>query len=80
MKELRENFINSQDALVRCKVLLQGLNALRCNTVLTDLKSIEGKAKTGAIFKSKNLSNFNSAYLINQSPTGLYEKKIDLLH
>lgn len=80
MKELRENFIKSQDALVRCKVLLQCLNALRCNALITDLTSIGGNAKVGTIRISKIISNFNSAYLINQSPTGLYEKKIDLLN
>ncbi|MDE6550079.1 MAG: type II CRISPR RNA-guided endonuclease Cas9 [Clostridia bacterium] len=79
MESLRDNFI-CQDTLIRCKTLLQCLNALRCNAVYTSFKDLGGSNKVGIILTSKTISNLESAYLINQSPTGLYEKKIDLLH
>lgn len=79
MDNMREKFITCRDDLARCKVLMQCVNALRCNVVLTGFKDIGGPNNIGKIRLSKVISNCKSAYLINQSVTGLYEKKIDLL-
>ena len=44
-----------------------------------DLTVIGGSKSTGILKINKKMSNKNSIILINQSPTGLYERKIDLL-
>ena len=45
-----------------------------------NLKELCGKGLVGRIQKKAALQGFQSAYLINQSPTGLYEYRTDLLH
>lgn len=60
------------------------LNILKMFSCKNEGVNVEGlgigtKNKFGIIIKSKILSKYSSAYLINQSVTGLYETKIDLL-
>ena len=63
----------------QCKLLMEILKAFRCDRQLSDLKSIGGSASSGVISTNKKISGMQSAYLINQSVTGLYEVKVDLL-
>lgn len=44
-----------------------------------DLKKIGGASFAGLMSISKNLSSLKSCFLVNQSVTGVYESKIDLL-
>jgi CRISPR-associated endonuclease Csn1 len=61
------------------KLLLEALNAFCCNTTYANFKELSGKGTRDRVEFNKNLSVFSSAFLINQSVTGLYEHKIDLL-
>ncbi len=67
--------------LEQSKVLEQILNTFKCNTVTANLNGIGGAKITGKIRPTKTLSNGKgkTAYLINQSVTGLFEEKVDLL-
>ncbi|MBQ8146279.1 MAG: type II CRISPR RNA-guided endonuclease Cas9 [Clostridia bacterium] len=63
----------------QCIVLKEILKLFKCDSVLTSLDILCKKGSVGSIIKSKKLSSLNSAYLINQSVTGIFETKIDLL-
>lgn len=65
--------------LGQCKILMEILKAFKCDRQVSDFSELCKKKSAGIIAYGKNISNLNSAYLINQSPTGLYEYKIDLL-
>lgn len=63
----------------QCFTLLQILKAFKCDRQISDLTSIGGKASTGTILFSKEITKNKSANILYQSPTGLFEKKVDLL-
>lgn len=74
----REVFENLEE-YTQCKLLLEILKAFKCDRQLSDLSELCGKKKVGTILINKGITNLNSACVINQSPTGMYEHKIDLL-
>lgn len=78
LKNNREKFI-SMTTLEQSKLLLEMLKAFQSNAQNTNLKAIGGGGTVARISKSCNLSNFQSVYLIDQSITGLYEHKVNLL-
>ena len=78
MKSSRSKY-EDLNILEQAKILLEVLKAFKCDRQVSNFKSLNGKASVGIIAFSSNLSNLKSAYLINQSVTGLYEKKINLL-
>jgi hypothetical protein len=61
------------------KLLLEALKAFRCNAVYGNFEQLSGVKMRGRIEMNKKISALSSAYLINQSVTGLYEHRIDLL-
>lgn len=63
----------------QCKLLLEILKLFKCDRQLSDFSTLSGIKGAGQIKFNKKISNLSSAYLINQSVTGLYEYKIDLL-
>lgn len=63
----------------QCKLLLEILKAFKCDRQLSDLSELCGKNKAGTICYNKDITKYNTAYVINQSPTGIYEHTIDLL-
>lgn len=65
--------------LEQTKLLLEILKAFRCNAQNADFSELCGKGTVGRISKSKTISKLENAYLVNQSITGLYETKTDLL-
>ena len=77
-KDNRSKFI-SLDLLQQSNILFELLKTFQCNSVWTSLKILNGKGIVGRIQFSKQISNLESAYIINQSITGLYEKRVDLL-
>ena len=50
----------------------------QCNSVASNLSSIDGAQQAGVLTQSKNLSDSDEIYLINQSVTGFFEKKVRL--
>lgn len=65
--------------LEQCDLLIEILKSFKCDRQASDLSMLCGKARVGEIKYSNKLSNMQSAKLINQSITGLYETEIDLL-
>lgn len=63
----------------QCKLLLEILKLFKCDRQLSDFSELSGPKSAGIIQFNKKISNMDSAYLINQSVTGMYEYKIDLL-
>lgn len=61
------------------KLLLEILKAFRCNAQTPNFTELCGTGNVGAIKRNMNISKLKTAYLINQSVTGLYETKVDLL-
>lgn len=65
--------------LEQSNVILDIIKALRCNSSRSNLSKIGGKTKAGLISVSRNIGKRESVFLINQSITGLFETKINLL-
>lgn len=63
----------------QCKVLCEILKFFKCSSVKADLKVINGPANAGTLVLSKKLANISNIEIINQSPTGVFEQRIDLL-
>lgn len=76
--EDREKFIDLS-AEEQSKLLLEILKTFRCNSQWTDLKMLGRSKDIGKLRRSCDITDCRSAYIINQSPTGLYETKVDLL-
>lgn len=74
-----ENTFEKLSLLNQAQLLLEIIKIFRCNSDYANLDLISGAKVSGRIKISRNLTNRKSAYLINQSITGLYEKKINLL-
>lgn len=74
----RENFINSS-LEEQCIVLNEILHLLQCKPLTADLSLINGSKNAGSFKINKVITNAKNAMLINQSVTGLFEQKIDLL-
>lgn len=70
---------DAMSMLPQCRILLEILKAFRCNALNPNFTSLCGKGSVAQVLRSMNLSNYSGAYLINQSVTGLYEVKVDLL-
>ncbi len=80
---------NAQDKYVgltlweQCYVISEVLKIIHNNVLTGDLRLVGGSKKTGATTTNSALSeikNISKIYLVNQSVTGLYENKVDLLN
>lgn len=63
----------------QCKALTEIVKLFICKSLTCDLSLIGGSSSAGSVKFSKIISNAKSAILYNQSVTGLFEQKIDLL-
>ncbi len=61
------------------EILLEMMNLTRIGVTFANLALIGEAAKTGVMLISKNISDAEEFILINQSVTGVYENRIDLL-
>ena len=71
------------DVRKQCFVLAEILKIIHSNVVTGDLSFIGESKKSGVVSTNSVLSEVKgvkSIYLVHQSVTGLFEKKIDLLH
>lgn len=63
----------------QCLTLEKIVTAFGCNTTVSDLSAILDKAgSVGKASAGQDLSTLDSVFLIHQSPTGLFERKLDL--
>lgn len=60
----------------RCQVLGSILHLFQCNPVLSDLRLLGGSKSTGTIYLNKKIKPEDHVYLIEQSVTGFFEKRI----
>lgn len=82
INQKRDVFV-SLDLRTQCFVLNEILKILHCNVLMGDLSKVGLAKKSGALTSNSVLTeikNVKSIYLINQSVTGLFENKIDLLN
>lgn len=63
----------------KCQLLLGISRFFNCSSSLSDLKKIGGSGSAGRIRKGKEISKLESCIMINQSVTGVFEKKVNLL-
>lgn len=74
----KEKFIDlSVEA--KCQVLYEILHLFQCQSGAANLKMIGGPASAGILVMNNNISKCKNISIVNQSPTGIYEKEIDLL-
>ena len=76
MKENRDIFI-SMSMIEQCGFLREVLKAFKCDATTASFKELCKKAVVGRVLQNKKLNG--QVYLINQSVTGIFETKIDLL-
>ena len=65
--------------LDQCKILKELIMMMQCNATYANLTLLCGKRVGNRIRKSCNLTELNSAVMIHQSVTGLFEVREDLL-
>lgn len=65
--------------LEQSQIILNIIEGLKCNCTYTNLSGIGGKKTFGRIVKTRKIKKRKSVFLINQSITGLFETKINLL-
>ncbi len=62
----------------QCKLLVNALNLFKCSSVSADMSLIKGAKEAGVIVINNKIDDKIKIRIINQSPTGLFEKVIDL--
>lgn len=63
----------------QCYIIMQIFAWITSNQQGVNLKDIGGASNAGKLKMSKNISDLSEVILIEQSATGLYERRIDLL-
>ena len=78
LTEKRERFmgLSNED---KCVVLNEILHMFQCQSGSSNLKLIGGPASAGLLLLNNNITSCKQISIINQSPTGVYEKEIDLM-
>lgn len=77
LTQKREKFCALKDE-DKCIVLSEILHMFQCQSGSADLTLIHGSANAGILVLNSNITNCKQISIINQSPTGIYEKEIDL--
>lgn len=80
--ESMENGLNKFSNLEEYNQIKQLMNILKVFRITfekIDTKMIGGSANSGILKRSKNFTSEDRVILINQSPTGIYERRINLL-
>ena len=77
LQEKRNRFVKLK-AEEKCIVLGEILHMFQCQSVAANLKLIGGPASAGILVMNSNITDCQNIFIINQSPTGIFEKKIDL--
>ena len=74
----RDKFIDLSDES-KCIILVEILHIFQCNSITSNLSNIGGGKEVGKITMNNNITKCESISIINCSPAGIYEQKIDLL-
>lgn len=85
LANMEKDLIGSRDAFYtkslhdQALILLEILKAFRSNAQNANLSDLCGKGTVGRVLISKKLDGYASAFLVHQSPAGLYEYRENLL-
>ena len=63
----------------QCYILNEILKLFQCNSLSADLKKIGGPDRAGVLVFNSDITKLKGLYLVYQSPTGFFEKKVELL-
>ena len=74
----RDKFVSLSNES-KCIVLGEILHMFQCNSVAANLTAIGGPGHAGILVMNNNITKCRSISIINCSPAGIYEQKIDLL-
>lgn len=77
LKKARELFTSSS-LLEQCTFIMQLLHTFACDSTTTNF-TLLGKGVTGRIVIPKKINTIDEIYIVSQSITGLFEKKINLI-
>lgn len=77
--ESKFDLFKSLDINEQCQVLCEILKLTRIGDAKADLTTIKEVKNSGVMTLNKNISKLDECILIYQSPTGLFEKRVDLL-
>ena len=77
--ESKFDLFKSLDINEQCQVLCKILKLTRIGDAKADLTTIKEVKNSGVMTLNKNISKLDECILIYQSPTGLFEKRVDLL-
>ena len=77
LKNNREKF-ELLSAENKCLVLYEILHLFQCQSMSADLRIMGGPEKAGILCLNNNITKYNKVSIVNQSPTGIYQKEIDL--
>lgn len=73
----KEKFI-SLELNEQCEVICEILKLTQCAPTNANMSLIGGPNSTGALLLSKDITKLKNIYIINQSPTGLFEERKNL--
>lgn len=71
-----EGKFNELPLEVKCRVIGEILHLFQCNAAIADLRLIGGAKNAGALTMNPRVSSEDHVYLIEQSVTGFFEKRI----
>lgn len=71
-----EGKFNELPLEVKCRVIGEILHLFQCNAAIADLRLIGGAKNAGALTMNPRVSPEDHVYLIEQSVTGFFEKRI----
>ena len=54
------------------------MSLFQCRTSPADLNLIGGSKQSRTLFKNRDMMSYDSAFIIDQSPSGLFESRTDL--
>lgn len=74
-----ESKFKKLSVLNQCRLLMEVMKSFKCDRQTSNLEFIGGAKSAGIVLYGNNLSKMKKAFLLNQSVTGLFETKIDLL-
>ena len=77
MENIREKYL-ALDIDMQADFLIETLKLFQCKSVLANMSQIGGSKNAGTIRIMRDITNTSGLYLISQSVTGIFEKKIDL--
>lgn len=81
LQKINESKIDFEELSLykQCELLIELLKLFKCDRQSSDLTVIECSKNSGIVLINKSIEKLKTAYIINQSVTGLFETKVDLL-